>query len=115
MKHSENRHIVFNTKQVDLTVERLESFGRMLTLPLVTDWNHQTQKDLVELKVPVGLLWLETDPVLPDQFDFEGKQKKKNEMLDASSKTALKVVESLARKFAGINCQVKSNCYLYYS
>jgi len=55
-KPRESRHVEFTG---DLTLDRLTHFSRVLSLPLLSTYDFETRQKYQELKVPLGMLWLD--------------------------------------------------------
>jgi len=55
-KPRESRHVEFTG---DLTLERLTHFSRVLSLPLLSTYDFETRQKYQELKVPLGMMWLD--------------------------------------------------------
>merc|ERR1712232_242739 len=55
-KPKESRHVEFTG---DLTLEKLTHFSRVLSLPLLSTYDFETRQKYQELKVPLGMMWLD--------------------------------------------------------
>eukprot|EP00927_Polykrikos_kofoidii_P021890 TRINITY_DN20598_c0_g3_i1.p1 TRINITY_DN20598_c0_g3~~TRINITY_DN20598_c0_g3_i1.p1 ORF type:complete len:1650 (-),score=421.89 TRINITY_DN20598_c0_g3_i1:172-5007(-) len=57
-KPKENRHVEFTG---ELNLERLTHFSRVLSLPLLSTYEFETRQKYQELKVPLGMMWLDAE------------------------------------------------------
>eukprot|EP00931_Biecheleriopsis_adriatica_P085816 TRINITY_DN60604_c0_g1_i1.p1 TRINITY_DN60604_c0_g1~~TRINITY_DN60604_c0_g1_i1.p1 ORF type:complete len:1602 (-),score=424.61 TRINITY_DN60604_c0_g1_i1:26-4804(-) len=55
-KPKENRHVEFTG---ELTLEALVRFSKVLSLPLVSQYTFESRQKYQELKVPLGMMWLD--------------------------------------------------------
>jgi len=55
-KPKENRHVEFVG---DLTLPKLRHFSRVLSLPLLSVYDFESRQKYQELKVPLGMMWLD--------------------------------------------------------
>jgi len=55
-KPKEQRHVEFTG---DLTLEKLTHFSKVLSLPLLSPYNFEDRQKYQELKVPLGMMWLD--------------------------------------------------------
>jgi len=57
-KPKEQRHVEFKG---DLTLEKLTHFSRVLSLPLLSTYEFEHRQKYQELKVPLGMMWLNAE------------------------------------------------------
>ncbi|CAE8628173.1 unnamed protein product [Polarella glacialis] len=57
-KPKENRHVEFTG---ELTLENLARFSKVLSVPLISQYSFESRQKYQELKVPLGMLWLDGD------------------------------------------------------
>jgi len=55
-KPKENRHVEFTG---ELVLDKLTHFSKVLSLPLLSTYDFETRQKYQELKVPLGMLWLD--------------------------------------------------------
>jgi hypothetical protein len=55
-KPKENRHVEF---EGELTLDKLTRFSRVLSLPLLSSYEFESRQKYQELKVPLGMMWLD--------------------------------------------------------
>jgi hypothetical protein len=80
-KPKENRHVEFDG---DLTLPKLMHFSRVLSLPLLSVYDFESRQKYQELKVPLGMMWL----------DGENAGRKENQW-------AKDILRRLALRFSG--------------
>jgi len=80
-KPKESRHVEFHG---DLTLPKLMHFSRVLSLPLLSVYDFESRQKYQELKVPLGMMWL----------DGEKAERKENQF-------AKDVLRRLALRFSG--------------
>ncbi|CAD7956151.1 unnamed protein product [Amoebophrya sp. A120] len=57
-KSAENRAVKYPTPE-QLTAEKLTEFSKRLAVPLVSNFDFHSRQQLAELKMPIGLLWVQ--------------------------------------------------------
>merc|ERR1719316_891577 len=57
-KPKEKRHVEF---EGDLTLEQLAHFSQVLSLPLLSPYEFEQRQKYQELKVPLGMMWLDSE------------------------------------------------------
>lgn len=80
-KPRESRHVEF---EGDLTLDKLTRFSRVLSLPLLSTYDFESRQKYQELKVPLGMLWI----------DGESPEREENDWATA-------VARRLAMRFSG--------------
>lgn len=68
-KPTEKRAVCFDDSHTTLSAANLAYFSKMLSIPLVADYNFDTRKQLDELGVPLGLFWVDpkADPSINEK------------------------------------------------